>query len=156
MRYIDTDDKYSIHSEIEKAVQETVNKMSSFELQSIRDYDDNTIEVSYNIKEKLGIDIDPDKIWDHAYLNYVIDPTGRYIVTNEKHPVIKIDNGFVSVKLAVFDRESDIIEVQDDYYGEYYCVRMWRYDSFDAAMQDALADAEAGAQSWLSKEEKGA
>ena len=152
MKYIETDGKYSIHSEIENAVQETVNKMSLFELQSIRDCDDNTIEVSYNIKGKLGIDIDPDKIWDHAYLNYVIDPTGRYIVTNEKHPIIKIDNGFVSIKLSVFDRESDVIEVEDDYYGEYYCVRMWRYGSFDDAMRAALADA----RSWLSKEEKGA
>lgn len=155
MTYYDWCDEYNISEEIAMAVKDSLSKMDEAELEKLRDSNDNSIELSYDVRTELNIpnNIPIEKIDRDWFSPYMEHPQGRFIAQVKKgHHGVKINGSIVTVQVSVFDRTKDIIVVWDDYYGTSYAIRMARYPSFRAALDEAFKDASPDAMDWLEKE----
>lgn len=155
MKYYDWEDAWSISEEITSAVKNSLSKLDEAELEKVRNSNDNSIELSFDVRTELHIpaDVPVENIDRSWYAPYMEHPQGRYIAQVKKgHHGIKLNGTVVTVQISIFDRTRDIIVVWDDYYGTSYCIRMARYPSFRAALDEAFKDASPDAMDWLEKE----
>lgn len=155
MTYYDWCDEYNISEEIAMAVKDRLSKMDEAELEKVRNSNDNSIELSFDVRADLHIpaDVHVENIDRSWYAPYMEHPQGRYVAQVKKgHHGVKINGSIVTVQVSVFDRTKDIIVVWDDYFGTSYCIRMARYPSFRAALDEAFKDASPDVMDWLEKE----
>lgn len=157
MKYYEWDNLWGISDEITSAVKSSLSKLDEPELERVRDSNDNSIELSYDVRTELSIpnDIPIEKIDRDWFSPYMEHPQGRFIAQVKKgHHGVEINGSIVTVQVSVFDRTKDIIVVWDDYYGTSYCIRMAQYRSFREALDEAYKDASPDAMDWLEKEER--